>query len=289
MNLSRVFRDRSVASLVELSFRRLFGVLTSKTRLLPDFIIIGAQRAGTTSLFKYLCQHPDIHPSFPKEIHYFTNYFHKGNDWYRSHFPLKKEQTNSTRAGDQGFLTGEATPYYLFHPLAPGRAVQIVPDVRLILLLRNPVDRAYSHYHHEVHMGVEELSFEEALEAEKERLRDEKSKLETLENYLSFNFQHFSYFSRGLYVNQIRAWKKFFPEESILILLSENLDADPQKCLKQVTDFLELPHFDQYCFNRYNSRQYLPIETATKIKLQKEYRPYNRMLSDFIQMDLSWD
>jgi|SRR5690242_3518862 len=123
--------------------------------ILPHFLIIGAQRCGTTSLFEYLARHPDVAPPSAKELHFFDSEYHKGDAWYRERFPSLRN----------GFITGEATPYYIFHPHTPTRVRDWNSKVKLIVLLRNPVDRAYSHYHHEVRLGTESLDFETALVA----------------------------------------------------------------------------------------------------------------------------
>ena len=138
---------------------------------LPDFFIIGAKKCGTTFLYHLLGQHPHVEAAKKKEIHYFDHHFSKGNDWYRSHFPPPtwKEGRRS--------ITGESSPYYLFHPHAARRMAGVVPRARLIVLLRNPVDRAYSHYHQEAGRGHEPLTFEEAIEAEEARLRGERDRM----------------------------------------------------------------------------------------------------------------
>ncbi len=129
----------------------------------PAFVIVGAQRGGTTSLYRYLAAHPGVLPASRKELHYFTNRHDRGPDWYRSQFPPTPP----------GTITGESTPYYLFHPHAPRRLHAFAPDVKLIVLLRNPVDRAYSHYQLQVRRRHETLPFEEAIAREEERLAGE--------------------------------------------------------------------------------------------------------------------
>ncbi len=122
-------------------FSWIYRRLTSGSRRLPDFIILGAQRAGTSSLYYYLSQHPQILPAVRKELHFFDDHYRRGLGWYRSQFPTR---------GARGTITGEATPYYLSHPHAPARIQRLLPQARLIVLLRNPVERAISHYFFEV-------------------------------------------------------------------------------------------------------------------------------------------
>ncbi len=148
----------------------------------PRFLIIGAQRSGTTSRYEYRLVHPRVAPAARKEIHCFDLRFDKGMDWYRAQFP--------DCAG--GLVTGEASPYYVFHPHVPERVRRHLPDVKLITLLRNPVDRAYSHYQHEVRLEREPLSFEEATEREGERLDGELDRMLEDESYYSLRHQHYS-------------------------------------------------------------------------------------------------
>lgn len=218
---SRLFRGHSLLELTRWAGQRLAGRSSGKLRMLPDFIIIGAQRSGTTSLFNYLGQHPEIYQSFPKETHYFSNHYQKGVGWYRSHFPLKVHKVIAESYLKRKFIAGEATPYYISHPLAPGRVHNLVPNVKLIVLLRNPVDRAYSHYHHQVKLGMEPLTFEEAIDAEEERISGEVERIKRDVQYRSFNLQNYSYLYRGVYIHQVRTWLEYFDREQFLVLESE--------------------------------------------------------------------
>lgn len=153
---------------------RVCRILTAPIRVLPDFIIIGAQRAGTTSLFEYVSHHPCIGCSFGKELHFFDNLkgsFQKGLMWYRAHFPSYPYMYLAKKVRGRDMITGEASPYYLFHPLAATRIARVLPRVKLIAILRNPVDRAYSHYHHNAKYKRETLSFEAALEKDRKDWR----------------------------------------------------------------------------------------------------------------------
>src|SRR5690242_4033623 len=192
----------STTPLVEKVYRG----LTSPVRLLPDFLVIGAQRGGTTSLYQYLQVHPFIEPATTKEVHFFDRRFHKGLAWYRGHFPTALEKYRADRLHNRLFLIGEATPDYLFHPHTPRRVARILPWVKLIVLLRNPVERAYSHYHHAVDLGYEHLPFEEAIRREEERLGTEREKMLKNQYYKSCAYMELSYLSRGIYVEQLQAW-----------------------------------------------------------------------------------
>src|SRR5437016_5579333 len=174
----------------------------------PHFIIIGAQRCGTTSLFEYLARHPSFSLPSQKELHFFDYQYHNGADWYRKQFPLLLG----------GVITGEASPYYLLHPHVPRRIRDWNPDVKLIVLLRNPVDRAYSHYYHEVRLEAEPLDFEAALDVEAERMEGQVERMRADPYYYSYNHQHFSYVSRGIYIHQLESWMtSVFSREQVLI------------------------------------------------------------------------
>src|SRR5437763_1646364 len=122
--------------------------MTAPVRLLPDFIILGAQRAGTTSLYEYIVDHPQVGAASKKEVHFFDRHYTEGVNWYRAHFPpAVRRQRFENRTGKR-FLTGEASPYYLAHPMVPERIAAVAPDARFLILLRNPIDRALSHYYH---------------------------------------------------------------------------------------------------------------------------------------------
>ena len=241
---------------------------------MPDFLIIGAQKCGTTSLYNYLIQHPQIVPALQKEVHFFDLNFDKGLDWYQSQFqPLDSHNH---------LITGEASPYYIFHPLVPERVHQLFPKVKLIVLLRNPVERAISHYYHEVRLGYETMGLEEAIASESTRLRGEVEKIIADGNYYSFNHQHYTYLSRGIYFDQLHTWMKFFPPEQFLIILSEDLFINPDRILNQVFDFLELPPHQLTQYNKFNAGDYPPISQKIYQQLQAYFRPYNQKLETLL-------
>jgi hypothetical protein len=258
--------------------------------LLPDFVIIGGQKCGTSSLYNYLGGYPEIAPAFRKELHFFDRNGGKGNILrYRAYFPtsLYKRRFEWTRSSD--LITGEATPYYLFYPLAPERVRDVIPRAKLIALLRDPVDRAYSHYHHVVRLGMEKLSFEEAIEREAERLDGERERLLRGGNYDSFSHRKHSYLSRSIYVDQIRNWRDHFPEEQLLILRSEDLFADPASVLSQTLDFLGLPPLEREEYSKDNKGSYLKMDPATKSYLIEYFRPHNERLYEYLGRDFGWD
>ncbi|MGH7797297.1 MAG: sulfotransferase domain-containing protein [Candidatus Binatia bacterium] len=264
-------------------------VLTAGIRLLPDFLIIGAQRCGTTSLQRYLIQHPCIAPSFRKEVHFFDRNLKKGVNWYRAHFPSAPHKYYVTTILRRRFLTGEASAAYLFYPHAPKRILETVPRAKLIVLLRNPVDRAYSQYQHEASLRYETLPFEAAIEQEPRRLEGEREKMLCDEGYDSYSYRHHSYLSRGVYADQLAIWMNLFSREQMLILQSEDFFAGPASVFQKVLRFLDLPPWELANFKRYNAREYSTMDGATRRRLIEYFEPHNRRLSELVGRNFSWD
>jgi Sulfotransferase domain len=275
-------------------FKRAYRISTNWMRLMPDFMIIGAQKGGTTSLYRYLVDHPAIAPIYIKEPHYFDIHYNKGLGWYRSHFPTSLEKFYVEHAHKIDFITGEASPYYMVHPLAPARVAKLLSNVKLILVLRNPVDRAYSQYQHQLRQpGVEPLSFEEAIDREEERLAGEQKKLTENPDYVSFNHRHYSYLTRGRYVDYIPAWMKLFPKEQFLVLKSEDLYRDPSAILKETFAFLNVPNMaikeQKEEYTQFNKASYTKLDPATRQRLVEYFKSYNARLYEFLGRDFGWD
>lgn len=265
---------------------------TETSRVLPGFLVVGSQKCGTTSLFNYLAQHPAVVPPLRKEIHFFDGYggrYGRGIGWYRSTFPTRWTMSAATRAAGRPAVTGEATPSYLDHPATPERVHQALPDVRLIALLRNPVDRAYSHYQMEVSRGDETLPFAEAVEREEERLAGEVDRVLTDPSYFSRPLSHFSYLRRGRYAEHLEAWTRLFPRERLLVLRAEDLYADPAAVYRRVLDFLGIPAAGEPSFRAYNAREYPDLDPALRARLADHFRPYNQRLTEFLRTDPGWD
>ena len=261
-------------------------------KILPSFIIIGAQRCGTTSLFNYIIQHPSVKKPLYKEIHFFDNYYgvyNLGVGWYRGHFPFNLFGLLKTNTQNPRFITGEATPYYMFHPCCPKRIKEALPDVKLIAILRNPVERAYSHYQHSVREGYETMSFKEALEKETARLKSEREKILSIPDYYSFNHNRYSYLSRGIYINQLQNWRKYFPKEQILILRSEDLFYDLSNIYNRLLEFLGLSEYALKRQINYNVGDYPPMAPSLKARLVEFFKPHNKKLYEYLAWDLEWE
>lgn len=250
-------------------------------RTIPDFLIIGAQRAGTTSLYSYLTEHPRIASAKKKEVHFFDRRYTHGPRWYRRQFPwwlrLRPE-----------VVTGEASPYYIFHPAVPQRVHDVCPDVKLIVLLRDPVDRAYSHYQLIRRRGREDLSFDEAIRAEPARLAGEEEKLLD-PSYHSFNHQHLSYVSRGFYIDQILAWTRYFPLQRFLFLKSERFYEDPTTTLHKVFAFVGVQPIDLATYEVHQRGAYTDdMPPETRASLRDLYAPHNQRLYELLGTNFGW-
>ena len=235
-----------------------------------DFIIVGSPRCGTTSLYKYITSHPQILPAAHKEICFFSEHFNKGIAWYRSHFPPSIDAHH--------FLTGEATPTYLTHPLAAERLHGCFPQAKLIVILRNPVDRAFSHYQMLVRRGTERRSFEKAIDSELQLLAGATET--SLEDRAQWKDCHYIY--KSLYACSLKQWMKLFPREQFLILQSEEFYANPAATLKQVFEFLDLPDFPLGNYQKYNGGDYQPADDAVSQRLREYFQPHNRKLDEYL-------
>ncbi len=254
-----------------------FGEATEQHRPFPDFLIIGAQKAGTTALYQYLAQHPHVRPAITKEVHYFDTNFERGERWYRGHFPRRPDRTWHR----SGFLTGEATPFYLFHPWVPARVAECVPDVKLIVMLRDPVRRAISHFYHEVSLGFESRPLPRALDEEPSMIAGEEHRLARgLPS--SPAYQHRSYFSRGLYADQLQRWLSHVPREQLLVLPSERLSNDGGESYRRVLDFLGLPDDGRTTFGRIHQRSYPEPDPSIVRELHRRYRRHDDRLVELL-------
>lgn len=268
--------------------QRRFRYLTAPIRVLPDFVIIGCQKCATTSLYDYLVQHPNIAAATQKEIHYFDSNYNIGINWYKSFFPTVFSK-NSMKCAKQKFVTGEASPMYIFNPIVPKRMSKILPNVKLIAILRNPIDRAYSHYSMQVKNGYEKLSFEEAINSEEKRISGEREKEEKDENYVSINLRDYSYLSRGLYADQLKIWMNYFPKNQFLVLRTEDLENNPKHTMNQIFEFLEVPTYEIHALKKMNVGKYSVMNTSTRKMLIDYFKMPNEQLNKLLNKNFDWD
>jgi hypothetical protein len=266
------------------------GDVTADQRVLPDFLVIGAQRAGTTTLYHYLVQHPQVLGAIAdKEVHHFDVHDADGMRAYRAAFPRGATVERAARRTGARIVVGEATPYYLFHPAVPARVRAALPDVRLVAVLRDPVARAWSHYGHEVDLGYEDLSFEEALDREDERLAGEEERLASDPSALSFAHQHFSYAARGRYVEQLERWWRAFPRDQLLLLRSEDLHRAPETALRAIEDHLGIAAWSPAVWRTLNaSSAGRSMAPDTRERLRAMFAPWNERLRAATGVDWQW-
>jgi hypothetical protein len=245
---------------------------TAHLRQLPDFVIIGTQRGGTTSLYRYLTDHPDVGAALRKEIHFFDRHYHQGMNWYLAHFPTRGENP----------AVGEASPNYLLHPDVPERARRDVPHAKFIALLRNPVDRAYSQYQMNVRRGIESLTFEDAIDKERERLN-------RCNDPASPTWRQYSYTKRGLYREQLERWMSVFPREQFLIVKSEDFYRSPERVVRQTLTYLGLRSWSPADFKAYHLVEYPDMDPATRKHLAEYFAPYNKQLYTLLGRNLEWE
>lgn len=253
---------------------------TAALRTRPNLLVIGTMRGGTSSVFKYLSNHSDITPSIRKETQYLTRYFGKGNNWYLAHFPIRPRS-----------VVFEASPDYLFHPRSAERAWALMPDAKIVALLRDPAERAWSHYRHMVRLGFETLSFEEALTAEAARI--DTAWREALESGQTDPVMlRFSYQRRSEYARQAERWLDVYPREQLLFLKSEDLFARPEATLTEIYSFLGLPVELPAVFSNHSYVGAPPppaeVSSATRERLKASFAPGLRNLEAVLPETKPW-
>jgi hypothetical protein len=236
----------------------------SEVGALPDFVVIGPERSGTSFFYRLLAQHPHVQPAAKKELHFFDLLFDEGIEWYRRWFPAPRLMDGRRT------ITGEATPTYIFHSLVPERIAKVIPQARLVALLRNPVDRTYSAYHHRARNRGESRSFEEVIEAD---LADGAVGL----------------LSEGTYVDHLVRWSEFLGKEQLLVLKSENLFEHTLETLRLVFAFLDLPYWEpDEAWGSGKQGRYEEMDPVTRSRLEEYFEPHNRRLYEYLGVDLGW-
>jgi hypothetical protein len=273
---------RKILSLVKKTFFQMSRNLAYKK---PDFVIIGAQKSGTTSLYHNIVQHPEIKPASNKEIHYFCCNFSNGNQWYLEHFPHKSLWPTNR-------ITGEATPEYMFLPWAADRLMDFLPKAKLIAILRNPVKRAISQYFHEIRRSpsIEDLPIMDALLAEEDRITIDLWQ-SAIGDWNDINMlSRTAYKRRGIYHEQIKRFDKYWRAGRLLVINSEAFFEDPIRILQQVFSFLEIdPQYQHPKIIKRNIGDYkTPVSQEVYDYLEDYFKPYNQMLYDYIKQDFNW-
>lgn len=270
---------------------RSYGRLTAPARMLPTFLICGGQRCGTTSLYRALAAHPVVLKAvLHKGVHYFDTGYHRGPAWYRGHFPLLRAAARVRRDHGVPAQSFESSPYYMYHPLAITRIARDLPDVKVLVLVRDPVERAYSQHAHEVARGFEPvLSFAEALMLEPIRLRGQEERLRRDPRHYSFAHQHHAYRARGEYVRYLDRMAALLGRDRVHVISSESFFAQPEPVYDGVLDFLGLPRLGYPPFVRHNARpRSAPMGPALRAELTAHYAPYDERLAQWLGHPPPW-
>jgi hypothetical protein len=259
-----------------------FGKRTAARRPLPDFLVIGGQRCGTTSLFRALIAHPHIErPTLHKGVNYFDLHYDRGEAWYRGHFPMRSTEDH-TKVFD-------ASGYYMFHPLAAERIGNDLASIKVIAMVRDPVERAYSAYKHEIARGFEwEKAFGRALELEDSRLEGEVQRMRSDPTYASFNHRHHAYRGRGEYARLLQPFVDALGRENVLIVESEKFFAEPHLEYAQIIDFLDLAPFLPNHFERYNARPGDGLDPIIKGELKSHFAGHDTQLARLLGRTPVW-
>lgn len=279
---------RRLQPMVRSAYKRV-GSLTQGLRLLPDVVVIGGQRCGTTSIFKALADHPQVlRPPVEKGVDYFTLHYGNGEGWYRSNFPLAAP-ARVRKAFRGGPVPFEACTYYMFHPVAMERIANDLPHIRLVAMLRDPVERAFSAYKHELARGFEtEHDFMKALELEDSRLEGEVDKMRADISYESFAHRHQAYRLRGQYAEQLERIFSLFPSEQVHVLDSESFFAAPHEEYRRLTEFLGLRPFMPDRFDQHNARPSAPMPEDARRLLTDHYTAHDDNLESLLGRPPGW-
>ena len=266
-----------------------FGRLTAPVRMTPAFLICGAQRSGTTSMYRTLSQHPAILKAVGhKGVHYFDTNYDRGMSWYRAHFPLQATAWRIGRSTGLKPMTFESSPYYLFHPLAPQRIANDLPGVRIIVLLRDPVERAYSAHAHEIARGYETEPFERALDLESSRVTGQSEQFLADPRHRSHEHQHQAYVARGRYVGQLERMAAAVGRDHLHVVDSDDFFADPEPAWREAVEFLGLPASPVPVFDRHNARPRSPMPETLRARLRESFAADDDALATWWGRTPSW-
>ncbi len=245
-------------------------VWKSAIRKAPDFLIIGGFKCATTSLYQYLNHHPQILPSLEKELDFFDLEYEQGLSWYQAQLP-PIPQTSVFRAG-------EATPNYLYCPQAPQRVLDAFPDIKLIVILRDPIDRAVSHFHFVPQNGQKKRAIEEVFSTEMKRLEEAISSGSLSLRHLNQN----RYLGHSLYLYPLQIWLSYFPMKNVKIVQQEALAFQPSAVLNSIFSFLELPAHELKEYQRHKLGCYSPISQELRSSLETFFHPHREKIEKLL-------
>jgi Sulfotransferase domain len=266
---------------VSLELRR----ATAPWRPLPDFLIIGADGSGALPLYRELCGHPAVCRSVAPEVHFFDVRFTYGRRWYRGQFPTRIRRKLIERRIGMTTVAGEVSPYYLFHPFAPTRAATVVPDARLVALLRNPIERAILRYQLMVELGREQRPLEEALTADQRRIDTGRFFEPHAYDDPNGSARHHTYLERGYYAEQLERWYRCYDRSQLLVL--EARAVTESEGIGRVQDFLGLPADGQVRSILLDSCP--PVDTNLWKQLARHFAPHNERLFRLLGVQWEWE
>jgi hypothetical protein len=271
---------------------RSYGRLTAPARMTPSFLICGGQRCGTTSLYRALAAHPVVLKAvLHKGVHYFDTSYRRGMGWYKGHFPMQRTAAKITEKYGVPAQTFESSPYYMYHPQAAARIAQDLPGARLIALVRDPVERAYSQHAHEVARDFEtERDFGAALALEPARLHRQEDRLAEDPEYYSFAHQHHAYRARGEYARYLAEMAKHVGRDRIHVVESERFFTEPEQVYDEVLAFLGLPmNLGRPPFEKHNARPRTSDMTpAIRRDLTAHFAPHDEALAEWLGRPPIW-
>ncbi|CAN5643343.1 hypothetical protein BH11ACT8_BH11ACT8_16270 [soil metagenome] len=263
-----------------------WGAATAGLRMTPSIIVVGAQRAGTTTLFRLLEAHPQlVRPTLSKGTGYFDDGYDRSWHWYQGHFPLRRPGPVPS-AGQP--VTFECSGYYLFHPLAAARIASDLPDVRVVVLVRDPVERAFSAHRHELARGYETLPLADALAAEGIRTAGESVKLERTPGYRSFAHRHHAYVQRGEYAHQVRRFRTALGADRVHVLDADLFFADPRRQFAGLQQALGLSTWLPAEVAVSNARPGPPADPDLRGRLMRHFEPHDSELGELLGEVPSW-
>jgi len=278
-------RKSSYKRFYQLFVKRHFFGITSPLRVLPDFFVIGAGRTGTTSLYHYLDQHPSLSKSAYDELGFFDVNFHLGLHWYRSLFPSIFTKFR-IKLKTHFFMTYDVTPSYVRRPWIARRMKKLFPDTKLIIVLRNPIDKAQSHYYLSKKFG-ETRTFEEFIEEDINDILEWD--IGSKDDYYFATKVENSKLARGFYVEQLPVWFELFSKNQILIISSEDLASNTKNVINNIFQFLNLPKYEIPNIEKVNVSKHSKMNSDTRKRLIAFFKPYNKQLYEFLNYKFDWD
>lgn len=285
MKLLRNGADSSLSQKVMRQIDWMQRKLTWRSRGMPDFFIPGVQKGGTTSLFRYLEMHPSVEQVFQKEPHYFCYFLGKGEAWYRAHYPI----LNSNRNEQGRMLAGDASTHYIFYPDCAQRVFDANNKAKLLILLRDPVDRAYSAWKHSKRKGYESRPFEAVLSEANERTCTESLNAYWKAEKRTQGWANKAYLEHGLYAQQLKPWLDVFPAEQVWIRSSEEFFSDVQGVYASALEFLGLSEWSPADgFPTFNVGLQGEMEKSIEEQLVEYYRVPNEELFELLGVRYAW-